>query len=169
MSSRRQTLLARTNWYLQSSLNTLLNKLQVINFIKEVVVTDRFHCTRWLWDLYSSARALRHNSVGKLEAITWTNAAILLIRTLGTNLSEIISEIQIYSFKKCISNVVWKMAAILSRPQCVNIGHLGPARGGKIWITCIFDRCHRSWAAVTPAKYKRDKQQLTCVLTMLKI
>ena len=37
-----------------------------------------------------------------------------------------------------------------------------------IWITFIFDRCHRSWAAVTPVKYKRDIQWLTCVLAMLK-
>ena len=44
MSSRRQTLLARVNWYLQSSLNILLNKSQVIKFILEVVVTDMFHC-----------------------------------------------------------------------------------------------------------------------------
>ena len=29
--------------------------------------------------------------------------------------------------------------------------------------------CHRSWAAVTPAKYKRDIQYIMCVLTMLKI
>ena len=33
----------------------------------------------------------------------------------------------------------------------------------------IFDRCHRSWAAATPAKYERDIQELKCVLTMLKI
>ena len=44
MNSRRQKLLTRVNWYLQPSLNTLLNKSQVTNFIKEVVVTDRFHC-----------------------------------------------------------------------------------------------------------------------------
>ena len=37
-----------------------------------------------------------------------------------------------------------------------------------IWITFIFDSCHRSWAAVTPVKYKRDIQWLTCVLAMLK-
>ena len=41
---RRQSLLARVNWYFQSSLNTLLNKSHVINFMIEVVVTDRFHC-----------------------------------------------------------------------------------------------------------------------------
>ena len=28
--------------------------------------------------------------------------------------------------------------------------------------------CHRSWAAATPSKYKRDIQMLTYVLAMLK-
>ena len=34
------------------------------------------------------------------QAIIWTNAGILLIRTLGTNFSEIISKIHTFSFKK---------------------------------------------------------------------
>ena len=28
-------------------------------------------------------------------------------------------------------------------------------------MTFIFDRCHRSWAAETPAKYERDLQYVT--------
>ena len=34
------------------------------------------------------------------EAIIWTNAGILLIRNLGTNLSEILIQIHIFSNKK---------------------------------------------------------------------
>ena len=34
------------------------------------------------------------------QAIIWTNAGILLIRTLGTNFSEILGEIHSFSFKK---------------------------------------------------------------------
>ena len=37
---------------------------------------------------------------GQHQAIIWTNAGILLIRTFGTNFSEILSEIHIFSFKK---------------------------------------------------------------------
>ena len=37
---------------------------------------------------------------GLHQAIIWTNAGILLIRTLGTNFSEIIREMQAFSFKK---------------------------------------------------------------------
>ena len=37
---------------------------------------------------------------GRRQAIIWTNAGILLTGTLGTNFSEILSEIQTLSFKK---------------------------------------------------------------------
>ena len=51
------------------------------------------------------------------QAIIWTNAEILLIGPLKTNFSEILIGILTFSFEK----VVWKMAAILSRPQWVNV------------------------------------------------
>ena len=37
---------------------------------------------------------------GRRQAIIWTNAGILLIRTLGTNFSEILGETDSFSFKK---------------------------------------------------------------------
>ena len=59
-------------------------------------------------------------SPGRRQAIIWTNAGILLIGPLGTSLSEISIEIHTFSFKKnAFKNVVCRMAAILSRPQCV--------------------------------------------------
>ena len=39
-------------------------------------------------------------SPGRRQAIIWTNGGRLLIRTLGTNFSEILSEIYIFLFKK---------------------------------------------------------------------
>ena len=39
-------------------------------------------------------------SPGRRQAIIGTNAGILLIRNLGTNFSEILSEILTFSFKK---------------------------------------------------------------------
>ena len=35
------------------------------------------------------------------QAIIWTNAGMLFIETLGTNSSEILSEIRTFSLKKC--------------------------------------------------------------------
>ena len=43
-------------------------------------------------------------SPGRRQAIIWANAGILLIGPLGTNLSEILVKIYIFSFRKCI----WK-------------------------------------------------------------
>ena len=50
-------------------------------------------------------------STGRRQAITWTNVGILLLGPLGTNFSEML----IHSRK----SIVWKMAVILCRPQCV--------------------------------------------------
>ena len=58
-------------------------------------------------------------SPGWWQAIIWTNSGIFLIGPSETNFREIF--IEIYSFIKenAFENVVWKMEAILSRPQCV--------------------------------------------------
>ena len=64
-------------------------------------------------------------SPGRRQAIIWTNAGILLIGTLGTNFSEILFEIRIFSFKKMGLNVSAKW-----RPFCfglrVKSQHLDP-------------------------------------------
>ena len=75
------------------------------------------------------------------QGIIWTNAPLLSIGTLGTNSSEILI-IQENAFE----NVVWKMAAIMSRPQCVKVhveigvdndGSEEYVRGWKIeWSFC---------------------------------
>ena len=48
---------------------------------------------------------------GRLQAIIWTNAGILVIGPLGTNFSEISSEISTFSFKKMrlkVSSAKWR-------------------------------------------------------------
>ena len=61
-------------------------------------------------------------SPGRRQAIIWTNPWILLIRTPGTNFSEILSEIHIFNSRKSIWKCRLEKAAILSRPQCVKCG-----------------------------------------------
>ena len=59
-------------------------------------------------------------SPGRHQAIIWTNAGILLGEHSGTNSSEIIIEIEIFSFTNLHLKVSSaKVAGILSRPQCV--------------------------------------------------
>ena len=59
-------------------------------------------------------------SPGRRQAIIWTNAGILLIGTLGTNFSEILIKIRIFSFKKMglnVSSAKW-------RPFCLGLNVL---------------------------------------------
>ena len=60
-------------------------------------------------------------SPGRRQAIIWTNDGILLIWALGTHFSEVLIEIQTFSFwTKMFESVVCEMAAIWFRPQWVN-------------------------------------------------
>ena len=57
---------------------------------------------------------------GRRQAITWTNAGILLIGPLWTNFSEILIEIPTFSFKKMhlkVSSAKW-------RPSCLGLNVL---------------------------------------------
>ena len=59
-------------------------------------------------------------SPGRRQAIIWTNAGILLIGPLGTNFSEISSEINIFSFKK----MHFKTSSAKWRPFCLGLNVL---------------------------------------------
>ena len=59
-------------------------------------------------------------SPGRRQAIIWTNDGILLIWTLGTNFSEILSEIHAYSFKE----MHLKMSSAKWRPFCLGLNVL---------------------------------------------
>ena len=54
------------------------------------------------------------------QAIIWTNAGILLIRPLGTNFSEILVEILIFSFKK----MRLKVLSAKRRPFCLGLNEV---------------------------------------------
>ena len=60
------------------------------------------------------------SSPGQRQAIIWTKAGILVIGPLETNFSDILIEIQIFIQGNAFENVVFEIAAVLSRPQCVN-------------------------------------------------
>ena len=75
-------------------------------------------------------------SPGRRQAIIWTNAGILLIGPLRTNFSEILSEIQSFSFKK----MHLKMSSAKCRPFCFGLNVLTPfgARSSACtWIMAL--------------------------------
>ena len=59
-------------------------------------------------------------SPGRRQAIIWTNAGILLIGPLGTNFSEFLVGILIFSFKK----MRLKVASAKRRPFCLGLNEL---------------------------------------------
>ena len=59
-------------------------------------------------------------SPGRRQAIIWTNAGLLLIRPLGTNLSEILIKILTFSFKK----MRLKVSSAKRRPFCLGLNVL---------------------------------------------
>ena len=58
-----------------------------------------------------------------LVGIIWTNAGLLSIGSLGTNVSEISITILIFSFMKMHLKIPCEMVTILSRPQFVKLGN----------------------------------------------
>ena len=63
-------------------------------------------------------------SPGRRHAVILTTAGMLLIGLLPTHVSDILIKISIFSLKNPFENVVWKVTAILSRPQSVNLSSL---------------------------------------------
>ena len=77
-------------------------------------------------------------SPGRCQAIIWTNAGILLIWPLG-NFGEIRNS-YIFIQENAIEDVVWKMAAILSRPRCVKCCGMERSRASNISRTLQLSR-----------------------------
>ena len=85
-------------------------------------------------------------SPDRRQAIIWTNAGLLLIGTLGTNLSEILIEILTFSFKKMRLKVSAKR-----RPFCLGLSVLNllVTSGAVVVIymvvECGLHMCERQW------------------------
>ena len=60
-------------------------------------------------------------SPGRHQAINWTNAGILLIEPLNKLQWNFNRNLYNFIQENAFENVVWKTAAILSRPQCVEV------------------------------------------------
>ena len=69
-------------------------------------------------------------SPGRRQAIIWTNAGILLIRTPGTNFSGILSEIHTFSFKKMHFKMTFGKWRPFFLSQCVK------PKSRAVWCTC---------------------------------
>ena len=76
-------------------------------------------------------------SHGRRQAIIWTNVGMLLIRTLGTNFSEILSEIHKCSFRwNYVRSVTQRSLTVSDRMQqvyCCLCKNLNSSEPGSSW------------------------------------
>ena len=96
--------------------NHLSMILSQINYASRKQSPDKYHLTHWGRVMHICVGNLtiigsdNDLSPGRLQAIIWTNAGILLIGPLGTNFSEIQIRIETFSYKKMhlkMSSVKW--------------------------------------------------------------
>ena len=86
----------------------LLHSLCINSLCDHPVCVWLAKLTHWVWDWVMHICISKPTIIGSdnglsptwWQAIIWTNAGILLIGSLGTNLSEILIEIHTFSFKK---------------------------------------------------------------------
>ena len=92
------------------------HKLSWCLFLNSLRPSDAYMC-QWSLTSIGSDNGL---SPGRRQSIIKTNAGILLIRPLGTNFSEILMEIVIFSFKK----KHLKVSSAKKRPFCLSLNVL---------------------------------------------
>ena len=110
-------------------------------------------------------------STSRRQAIIWFGVRILLIWPLETKFSEISIKIHIFSCKKmnAFEHVVFKIFAILFRPQCVNWIHTR-----QFFHYSALLHCHRCACAkyitqeyISEVKWYKDYNKLGTVCLIL--
>ena len=87
-------------------------------------------------------------SPDRRQAITWTNAGILLFRPFETNFSEILIKIRnIFIQGNALENFVCETAGILSRPQCVKMDPGCSLSQAPTWCGPWLTLCQMLWSA----------------------
>ena len=113
-------------------------------------------------------------SPGRQQAIIWTNAGIWFIGPLGTNINEIVIEIQTFSFKK----MHLKMSFGKWRPSCLGLNVLNWVETTCMWYSSTQSRvtlytaghlhtavphCSHSRAPIVHTAVPRENNEHGCV------
>ena len=99
------------NWYLNHESFKLAWKLLIGNCPGDIELTHWGRVTYICVSKLATIGSDNGLSPGRRQAIIWSNAGILLIEPQGTNFSEIVIVIQIFSFKKMhlkLSSAKWR-------------------------------------------------------------
>ena len=120
--------------------SSLMLKQATLNFLCMFIYTELFTLlTHWGWVTHMCVVKSNINgsnnglSPGQCQAIIGTNAVILLIGPLGTNFSEIVIEIQTFSFKK----MHLKVLSAKLRPFCLGLNEL-MLKQATLNLMCMF-------------------------------
>ena len=87
-------------------------------------------------------------SPARRQAIIWYSAGILLNQNLWTNLSETLRDVTHFHSRNASENVVYEIATILSRPQCVNC-RFTVSIMARSWALRPAERFRRKWYLYT--------------------
>ena len=94
------------------------------------------------------------------QVIILTNAEILLIGPLGTNLSEILIEILIFSFKKMhlkVSSVKWQPFCLIPNVLIRVITTIWKHASPPLW-PAVLPTSHGSWWNLSEVYHRSDRQ-----------
>ena len=100
-------------------------------------------------------------SPGRRQAIIWTSAGILLIRTLGTNFSEMLSEIHAFWLKK----MHLKMSSAKWRPFYLGLNVL--TQLGLVLHICVSQQSN-IWFRWWPLAFSPPSHHKPCLLSFCK-
>ena len=110
-------------------------------------------------------------SPGRRQALTWTNAGILLIRTLGTNFSEILGEIHSFSFSKMhlkMSSAKWRLFVLGLNELMQNLSYLPQFHRWVVSRPAVSRTSQVAWCQWDPTMTTTGASHLheaNCVLT----
>ena len=107
-------------------------------------------CVLWIWYALTQWGWVTHFCISKLtsigsdnglspgrrQAIIWTNAGILVIGPLGTNLSEILIKIHTFWFKK----MHLKMLSRKRQPFCLSLNVLNASLPCGVWAWHVLNK-----------------------------
>ena len=116
--------------YCEIQTNFVRNLYEYVSYIwnEFIIISYEFHTNLTHWgrvthicvDNLTTIGSDNGLSPGRRQAIIWTNAGILLIGPLGTNFSEILTEMITFSFKK----MYLKVSSGKWRPFCLGLNVL---------------------------------------------
>ena len=90
------------------------------------------------------------------QTIIWTNAVMLLITPVGTNFSEILSEIQTFSFNK----MYFKKSFVKWRPYCLGLNVWSMIHIPQRPLSCTIEARWHHYSDATSTHWGRGKMNI---------